>query len=124
MHTFVGFKQVFFSIFCFAWLGFWVGWPAGPQPADAADRRGIVLAGEPEKPVYPGFQHRFDGVGQVYRISPGEVVIDDRTFKFTKDATFNVPGRYDVSRAWVREGTIVGFILNARKEIDSLWIME
>jgi hypothetical protein len=98
--------------------------PAALPPVGATDRRVVVRATGPEKPVYPGFQHRFNGVGRVDGITAEEVVIDDRLFKLAKKVTFNMPGRYDVSRARVGKGNIVGFMLNARKEVDSIWIME
>ncbi len=123
MHT-TGFKRILFFALCFGYLFTCGLFPVRIQSVEAVGSEYSVSAVEPEKPLYPGHQHRFDGIGRVDRISRGEVVIDDRTFKFSKRVHFNAPGRHDVPRVWVREGDIVGFILNARKEVDSIWIME
>lgn len=118
------FKRSFFLVLCFIFLCICSLSPDGNRAAAASDRRMSVPVNPVEKPLYPGRQHLFDGVGRVDRVSAKEVVIDDRAFRFAKKARFNIPGRHDVSRAWVREGSVVGFILNPHREIDSLWIME
>lgn len=115
-YAFVVLCCVFFCICCF--------YTAGHHASAASDRRMSGPVDPVEKPVYPGRQHLFDGVGRVDCISAAEVVIDDRAFRLAKGVRFNIPGRHDVSRAWVREGSVVGFILNPHREIDSLWIME
>ena len=86
--------------------------PAGACLAQESGNRGVIL------PDY--YPERFSGHGCIYRIDDKQVVIDDRLFGFTPDATFSTFETPYASSSHFSRGQRVGFVKYNRK-IQSLW---
>ena len=89
--------------------------PAGSCLAQEQGNRGVIL---PEH--YPD---RFSGHGCISQIDDNQVVIDDRLYTFTPDATFSTFETPYASRSHFRKGLRVGFVKDSRK-IQSLWYID
>lgn len=75
--------------------------------------------------VLPDFYPKgFDGYGRIDRINQQEVVIDDIFFKLATDVSFSTPRRKKATSYAFEAGRLVGYILNDRREIKSLWFIK
>lgn len=103
---------------CLALIFFTMGGVPG-----AADAQGKV---KPEWKMPKHYPNGFDGMGYINRIaiSDGEVVIDDVLYIISSDAKYSTPTFVDASTAFFTEGVNVGFIVNSKKIITSLWAIE
>ena len=88
---------------------------AGACLAQEQGNRGVIL---PEH--YPD---RFSGHGCIDWIGDNQVVIDDRLYTFTPDATFSTFETLHAPRSHFRKGLRVGFVKDNRK-IQSLWYID
>jgi len=70
------------------------------------------------------YPNKFIQIGRVDRIELDEVVINDCLFKFSPDVEYHTPSVENASSAWFKEGQLVGYITNSRREIVSLWLIE
>jgi hypothetical protein len=74
---------------------------------------------------FPAYYPRgFDGYGRIDRINLEEVVIDDDFFKLAIDIRYSTPLRKHATSIPFEPGRLVGYILNQRREIESLWFIE
>ena len=77
---------------------------------------------------FPAYYPRgFDGygrIGRIDRINLEEVVVDDAFFKLAIDARYSTPRRKHATSNAFEPGRLVGYILNERREIESLWFIE
>jgi hypothetical protein len=90
--------------------------PAGVVQAFQGVKEGSV---RPEH--YP---QKFDQIGRVDRIELDEAVINDCLFKLSPGIKYHTPSIENASSAWFKEGQFVGYIINSRREIVSLWLIE
>lgn len=75
--------------------------------------------------LFPDFYPRgFDGYGHIDRINLEEVVIDDLFFKLALDVRYSTPRRRYATSNSFEAGRLVGYILNDRHDIQSLWFIE
>jgi hypothetical protein len=99
--------------------------PAISPEAEAGSRNpgrsNIVYTGE--TPVHPGYPRLFDNVGTLDRLAAGEVVIDDSLYRISNSATYHVPGPHDVSGSRLHAGDMVGCLITADGEIESIWLI-
>jgi hypothetical protein len=73
----------------------------------------------------PDFYPRgFDGYGKIERIDQGGVVIDDTAFKFSRQTRFATPRDRHAGIISFSAGDTVAYLLNAEREITSLWYIE
>lgn len=73
----------------------------------------------------PDFYPRgFDGYGHIDRINLEEVVIDDVFFKLALDIRYVTPRRRHATSNSFEAGRLVGYILNDRHKIESLWFIQ
>ena len=94
------------------------GLPAVPAPALSAQDR---HKGEWRLP--PHYPDGFHGWGRIDRISSKEVVIDDCLLKLSPSISYHTPTQTDGSRSWIGPGRTVGYMLNERREVLSLWLI-
>ena len=73
-------------------------------------------------PAY--YPRGLDGYGRIDRINLEEVVIDDAFFKLAVDVRYSTPRRKHSTSHAFEAGRLVGYILNERREIESLWFIE
>jgi len=75
--------------------------------------------------AFPAYYPRgFDGYGRIDRIDLEEVVIDDSFFKLAIDIQYSTPRRKNATSNAFEPGRLVGYILNERHEIESLWFIK
>ena len=75
--------------------------------------------------LLPAYYPRgFDGYGRIDRLNLEEVVIDDAFFKLAVDVRYSTPRRKHSTSHAFETGRLVGYILNERREIESLWFIE
>jgi hypothetical protein len=84
-------------------------------------RSKIAVTGE--TPLYPGYPRLFDNVGRIDRITATEAVIDDSLHRISPFATYHAPGYRDALRSRFRRGDVVGCLINAAGEIESIWLI-
>ena len=95
-----------------------------PDAAAGSKNRGksnIVITGE--TPVHPGYPRLFDNIGTIDRLTPREAVIDDSIYRLSLSATYHLPGARQVSRTNFKEGDMVGCLITADGEIESMWLI-
>jgi hypothetical protein len=105
-------------IMCFG-VALLLGSLSQPLTVTGAEVKGETGLALPE--YYPD---RFDGTGRIDRITVDEIVIDDTLYRFSRNAEFATPTRRHALKAWFRVGDHVGFLINAKYEIISLWLIE
>jgi hypothetical protein len=68
---------------------------------------------------------QFNGLGFVDSISlkRKSISIDDRQFRYASDMCFHVSANQTVSISTLKEGDQVGYILNSKKTITSIWLL-
>ena len=118
-------KRLFEAVFAGLFFVVMIIAPAISPEAEAGSRNlgksNIVVTGE--TPVHPGYPPLFDNIGTIDRLAAGEVVIDDSLYRISNSATYHVPGPYDVSRSRFQAGDIVGCLITADGEIESMWFI-
>jgi hypothetical protein len=70
------------------------------------------------------YPKKFDGEGYIDRIAKDEIVIDDCSYRFSSFVKFATPTRKNTLRSRFRAGDLVGYIINSKKEIESLWLLK
>ena len=70
------------------------------------------------------YPNKFDQIGRVDRIELDEAVINDCLFKLSPGIKYHTPSIENASSAWFKEGQFVGYIINSKREIVSLWLIE
>jgi hypothetical protein len=63
----------------------------------------------------------FDGWGRIDRISDGEVVIDDTMYPLSPAVTYNIPEASNINSSFLRAGDMVGYLMDQKGFIISLW---
>jgi hypothetical protein len=81
----------------------------------------IVITGE--TPIHPGYPRLFDNIGTIDRLTAREAVIDDSLFRMSHSATYHTPGAHAVSRARFKTGDMVGCLITADGQIESMWLI-
>jgi hypothetical protein len=66
----------------------------------------------------------FDGYGKIERIDQGGVVIDDTALKFSRQVRFATPKDRSAGLYAFSVGDTVGYLLNEKREIISLWYIK
>lgn len=69
---------------------------------------------------YPEF---FDGFGRVDRIEGDQIVINDRLLRLSSRFTFSTKQSQRAPRELIKEGDIVGFVLNSSKEVTGIYLL-
>jgi hypothetical protein len=73
----------------------------------------------------PDFYPRgFDGYGRIEQIEKNNIVITDTALKLSPGARFCTPHSRRASRTAFAAGSLVAYILNDKREIESLWLIE
>lgn len=70
------------------------------------------------------YPKKFDGEGYIDRIAKDEIVIDDCSYRFSPFVKFATPTRKNTLSSRFRAGDLVGYIINSKKEITSLWLLK
>ena len=70
------------------------------------------------------YPDKFDGTGRIDRIAKDEIVINDCWYGFSPFVEFATPKRKHASRSQFRPGNFVGYTINSKKEIISLWLLK
>ena len=81
----------------------------------------IVITGE--TPIHPGYPRLFDNIGTIDSLTAREAVIDDSLFRMSHSATYHTPGAHAVSRARFKTGDMVGCLITADGQIESMWLI-
>jgi len=90
-----------------------------PSPTSYAQTQGKAEWVLPKH--YPD---KFDGTGRIDRIAKDEIVINDCWYGLSPFVEFATPNRKHASRSGFRAGDFVGYIINSKKEIISLWLLK
>ena len=95
-----------------------------PDATAGSKNRGksnIVITGE--TPIYPGYPRLFDNIGTIDSLTDREAVIDDTLYRLSHSASYHMPGGRAVSRNRLKTGDMVGCLITADGEIDSMWLI-
>jgi len=84
----------------------------------------ITSSAEGEKPIYPGYPLSFDGTGSLDGMSKDKIVVNDGSFMLASDAIFNQPDFLNSGPKGFRTGDTIGFVLNSKGEIESVWLIQ
>ena len=84
-------------------------------------RSNIVITGE--TPIHPGYPRLFDNIGTVDSLTDREMVIDDTLYRLSYSASYHMPGGRAVSRNRFKTGDMVGCLITADGEIESMWLI-
>jgi hypothetical protein len=75
--------------------------------------------------AFPEFYpKKFDGEGYINRITSDIVVIDDRLHRFSHFTKFATPTRKKTRSSRFHAGDLVGYTLNSKNEIESMWLLK
>lgn len=95
---------------------------------------GGVLCGSPsyaggkifnEEWKLPGFYPRgFNGYGRIDMIFADRIVISDMSRNLSSSVVYGVPSSAQPSKSAFRVGQMVGYLLDHRREIVSLWLIQ
>ena len=91
-------------------------------PENVSHAQGRFLREEWKLPDF--YPRGFDGFGKIVEISPKRVVIDDSSWKFSRQVKFATPTNPDTFRDEFKVGDTVAYLLNKNHEITSLWFIE
>ena len=69
------------------------------------------------------YPKKFDGEGYIDRIGGDVIVIDDCNYGFSPFVSFSTPTRKRASKSQFRPGDLVGYIINQKKQIESLYLL-
>ena len=73
----------------------------------------------------PDFYPRgFDGYGRIDKIFEDRVIINDSSKKLSSSALYAVPSNAHASKSSFRVGNTVGYLLDNKREIISLWLIK
>ena len=95
-----------------------------PDAAAGSKNRGksnIVITGE--TPIHSGYPRLFDNIGTIDSLTAREAVIDDSLYRLSHSATYHMPGARAVSRTRLKTGDMVGCLITADGEIESMWLI-
>ena len=106
----VGLALCFVSIF--------VGMALLPGPVHGEGRV------KPEWVMPRHYPHGFHGMGYIDGITEAQVVIDEHLIKLSPDVEYNTPTEKNAPKAIFKPGKRVGYLLNSKNEIRSLWLIE
>jgi hypothetical protein len=84
-------------------------------------RSNIVITGE--TPIHPGYPRLFDNIGTIDSLIDREAVIDDTLYRLSHSASYHMPGGRAVSRNRFKTGDMVGCLITADGEIESMWLI-
>jgi len=66
----------------------------------------------------------FENIGDIDRMEGDVIVINDTQKRLASDVQYFKPGRIGISKKSFEEGSKVGYIMNQKGEISSLWLLE
>ena len=73
----------------------------------------------------PDFYPRgFDGYGRIDKIFADRIIINDSSKKLSSSAVYGVPSSPHASKSSFQVGNTVGYLLDQRREIISLWLIK
>jgi len=105
-------------ILCIGLAVFFLGTaiPAGVSHAQTRVKGEWVL------PKY--YPDGFDGWGRIDSIESNKLVIDDTGLKLSPSVTYRTPTKKYATSAYFSPGDLVGFLLDSKGEIISLWLIK
>jgi hypothetical protein len=90
-------------------------------PAATSRAEGPELGKWVQPDHYPA---KFQGRGYIDRVGTNDIVINDLWYQLSPFVKYHNPQRLDVAGYEFRVGKYVGFFLNDKREIVSLWLLE
>ena len=69
------------------------------------------------------YPNGFHGYGYLDRMAADEIIINDSVLKLAPSATYATPGSEIATSADFKLGDLVGYLKNARNEVESLWLI-
>jgi hypothetical protein len=73
----------------------------------------------------PDFYPRgFDGYGRIDKIFEDRIIINDSSKKLSSSVAYGVPSSPNASKSSFQVGNTVGYLLDQRREIISLWLIK
>ena len=79
---------------------------------------------KPEWVMPRHYPHGFHEMGVIDRITDEQVVIDEQLMKLALSVEYNTPTEKNTSKEFFKPGKRVGYLLNSRNEIRSMWLIE
>jgi len=76
-----------------------------------------------EEPLFPGYPLTFDVVSSIDRLTGKEAVVGDTLYRVSRSTSFHTPRQGATSRSRMRPGDVVGCLINADGEIESMWLL-
>lgn len=108
-------KRVIFLLVCLS-----TAWAAVLSQVIEAPAQGRF---RPEMVLPSHYPEAFDGFGRVDRIDTEAIVINDRHLRLSSRFTYATKQSHRAPRELIREGDIVGFTLNSRKEVTGVYLL-
>jgi hypothetical protein len=88
------------------------------------DDRGALPRVDGETQLFPGYPLQFDGLGHIDRIAEREIVVDDDLRALPSGADLHTPHSSHASRGRFAVGDYVGYQLDDKGAISSLWLLK
>jgi hypothetical protein len=81
---------------------------------------------KPEWVMPKHYPNGFDGMGHINSIDTdrGEIVIDERMLRLSPAVEYHTPTASNISSALFGPGSYVGYMINADRQITSIWLIE
>ena len=120
--------MIFHKIFRRKWIAVWVClvlamvFMLSAVPGNFSYAQGRIMREEWKLPDF--YPQGFDGYGKIEKIEADNVVIGDTTWKFSRGIKFATPRDRNTGIHAFSEGDTVAYLLNAKREITSLWYIE
>jgi hypothetical protein len=96
---------------------------AGPSCFLGAQNARAQARYRPEMTLPSHYPEFFDGFGRVDRIEGDQIVINDRLLRLSSRFTFSTMQSQRAPRELIKEGDIVGFVLNSSKEVTGIYLL-
>ena len=90
-------------------------------PVNFCEANGRLYREEWKLPAF--YPKGFDGYGRIDRIGDNEIVISDTQLKLARGITYATPTGSG-SKASFKARNLVGYIVNDKREIVSLWLIK
>ena len=66
----------------------------------------------------------FHGMGHIDRLTDDQVVIDEHLLKLSPLVEYHTPALNNAPRELFKPGKMIGYILNSKNQIKSIWLIE
>jgi len=85
---------------------------------------GMSHGQDADRNVPDHYPDTFEAIGTIDRITNDEIVIGDTLYRLSPSVTYHTPTIEDASKHLFSVGSLVGFLINNKREVTSLWLID